>query len=97
MVEYLHDAIRASAGTNIIIQARVLDEFNNEVKENVYFIICDKEDQTKHLIEVEAFDGGEALIFEIPAEITKDFKGRYWYCIKHNNEQMCFLQPIYFV
>ena len=97
MVEYLHDAIRATAGTNIIIQARVLDEFGNQVKENVSLVIHDKEDTKMHLIEALGYDAGDALIFEIPAEITKEYKGRYWYCIKHEDEQMCFLQPIYFV
>lgn len=97
MVEYLHDAIKASAGSDIYIQARVLDEFGNEVKENVFFILHDKEDVSKHILEAEASDGGDACIFEIPAEITKEFKGRYWYSIKHGNEQLSFLQPMYFM
>ena len=96
MVEYLHDAIRATAGRDINIIARVLDEFGNEVSDNVLLAIYDKDSKEK-LMEIAATDGGDSLIFAIAAETTKELKGRYWYSIKHNNEDLCFLQPIYFV
>ncbi len=96
MVEYLHDAIKAAAGTDINILAIVKDEFGNEIKENVSLVIYDKE-SNRHLLHIDGVDAGESMLFQIPAELTKDFKGRHWYCIKHEDEQMCFLQPMYFV
>lgn len=96
MVEYLYDAIRATAGRDISIVARVLDEFGNEVKGDVIFTLYDK-DSRESLIEVAATHGGDSFIFAIAADSTKNLKGRYWYSIKHNDEQLCFLQPIYLV
>ena len=96
MVEYLYDAIKATAGRDINIIARVLDEFGNEVSENVLLTIYDKDSKEK-LMEIAATDGGDSWVFAIAADVTKNFKGRYWYSIRHNNEDLCFLQPIYFV
>ena len=94
MVEYLYDAIRATAGTNIILSAKVTDDLGNPITEDVSLVIHTSD---THMIMVEGLYTDEYFIFEIPAEITKDLKGKYWYCVKHNDEQLCFNNPIYFV
>lgn len=93
MIEYLLDAIRATAGTDNEVTARILLDDGTPITEGCEFIIHDGD---RHL----SFDGvyeDEIWKFAIPAEATKDFKGRYMYCIKHYDEQLCFQQPLYFV
>jgi hypothetical protein len=35
--------------------------------------------------------------FTIPAELTKGRKGKHWYCVCHEDTNLCFKQPIYFI
>lgn len=93
MIEYLLDAIRATAGTDNVVTARVTQDDDTPITDGCEFVI---HDGNRHL----SFDGvcqDGIWSFEIPAEATKDFKGRYMYCIKRYDEQLCFQQPIYFV
>lgn len=94
MIEYLYDAIRATAGTNATIAAEATDELGNPISDGCYFVIH-IDDNKMISFTGDCVEG--VWVFEIPAEITKDLKGKYWYCIKHNDEQLCFKQPIYFV
>lgn len=94
MVEYLYDAIRAAAGTDITIAAEATDEFGNVITDGCALVL--HLDGNKMI-----FVSGDYLEgvwnFTIPAETTQDLKGRYWYCVKHYDSQLCFKQPIYFV
>ena len=94
MIEYLHTAIRASAGENIAISAEVTDELGNIVTEDCALIIY-LENNGILMIGGNCIDG--IFTFEVPGDMTKDLKGRYWYCVRHNGEPVCFKQPIYFV
>ena len=91
MIEYLNDAIRATAGSNIVITSRITED--DEMIEGVQFVL--------HLddveVVVEPYIEGEVMIFEIPAEITAGRKGRYWYCFRREDEMLCFKQPFYLV
>lgn len=93
MIEYLYDCIRATAGTTITIAARVVDNDDNAVTDDCMLLI--------HLDEQDIHIHGElkedTWYFTIPAETTEGINGRYWYCVKHGDEQLCFKQPIYFI
>lgn len=94
MVEYLYDAIRATAGTDIAIAAEVTDEIGNVITDGCSFVLHIDDNK---MISLPGYCLEGIFMFEIPADITKDLKGRYWYCIKHYNDQLCFKQPIYFI
>lgn len=91
MIEYLNDAIRATAGSDIIITSRITED--DEMVEGVQLVL--------HLDDVEvvadAYIDGEVMLFEIPAEITAGRQGRYWYCFRRGEEMLCFKQPFYLV
>ena len=94
MLEYLYDAIRATAGSDIQIAAKVFDDLGNPIVEGCEFVLH-IDDETMITVGGDYVD--DTWVFPIPAEFTKDLKGRYWYCMKHHSEQLCFKQAIYFV
>lgn len=94
MVEYLYNAIRATAGAENVITAKVTDDTGAPITAGVQLVLHISDN------EMIAFEGEyleETWMFPIPAEMTKDLKGRYWYCVRHYTDQLCFKQPIYFV
>lgn len=94
MIEYLYDVIRVSAGGDATITAEATDGAGNPISDGCYFILYLEDNK------IISFSGdcvNGIWNFTIPADITKDLKGRYWYCIKHNDNDLCFKQPIYFV
>jgi hypothetical protein len=93
MVEYLYNAIRATAGNEITISAVITNE-NNNITENCCLWLHDKDKDTM-LAEINGIYNGEEWTFTIPAEVTKGLKGRYWYCIRHGDNSLCFKQPMY--
>jgi hypothetical protein len=94
MVEYLHDAIRATAGQEITISAKITDDNEAIIKDSCGLMLYDGEDM---LVMVNGFyyEDTEQIQFTIPAEVTKGLKGRYWYCFCQNGKSLCFKQPIY--
>lgn len=94
MVEYLYDAIRATAGTDISISAQVIDTTGNPVTEDCDFIFYMSDSS---ILTIGGIYTDNAWVFTIPAEYTENLKGRYWYCVKHDDEHLCFKQPIYLV
>jgi hypothetical protein len=94
MIEYLYDAIRASAGSDLAIAANITDKEGNPITENCNLYIHSDEE---HLITAEAKYEEEQWLFSIPATATKNLRGRYWYCICQAENDLCFKQPIYFV
>lgn len=96
MIEYLYNAIRATAGNDIAITAEITDADGNNIEDSCYLMLHDKDRKTV-LAEVRGkYEDGE-WVFIIPATQTKELKGRYWYCIRHVNNSLCFKEPIYFV
>lgn len=93
MIEYLYDAIRASAGQPIIITADIQNDGTSLTEGCGLMLHSDSE----MLCRVEGVYDGEMWSFTIPAEITEGLKGRYWYCICYDNTQLCFKEPIYLV
>lgn len=94
MIEYLYDAIRATAGTDIVIAARVTQDDGTAITEGCELVIH-KNDNT--MVSIDGDYQEDTWFFAIPADVTKGMNGRYMYCIKHYDEQLCFMQPIYFI
>jgi len=92
MVEYLLNSILATSGTDAEIVASIKDE-NFE-------IITKGCSLRLHIGDEMITIAGEFIedlwLFVIPAEVTKDLKGRHFYCITYNGEMLCDKEPIYF-
>lgn len=94
MIEYLYDAIRATAGIDAVVSAEITDEGGAPITEGCSLMLSD-DDAVIAMIEG-AFNG-DVWEFNIPASITSGLSGRYWYCIHHNDNTLCFKEPIYLV
>lgn len=94
-LEYIYDAIRATAGEDIGISATIVDDVGAPVESGCGMILYHKDGS-----QIGAVDGyyiGEGLWqFTIPASMTAGLSGRYFYCINENDATMCFKTPIYF-
>ena len=95
MIEYLHDAIRATAGEPITLAARITDENGTPVVAQCHLNFYNDTEQIGH------YSGSlvnGVWSFTIPAEATKGIKGRYWYCVCDvEHTKLNFKQPIYLV
>lgn len=94
MIEYLHDAIRASTDADIIVNARIRTSQGADVSEGCRFIV---EDDFKELFAIDGEYADGVWTFIIPAETISGMRGRYWYHIKDNyGNAYSFSQPLYF-
>lgn len=93
MIEYLYDAIRATAGTDITIAAEIAEEDGENITENCKLVLFLDDKQ----IEIDGELKADIYNFTIPASYTTGIMGRYWYCFKSNGNMLCFKQPIYLV
>ena len=94
MIEYLYDAIRATAGTDITIAAEV-EEDNGETAElENYSLVLHINEK---MLEFNGENAEGIWEFTIPAAATSGLNGRFWYCIKKNGTMLCFKQPIYLI
>ena len=93
MTEILYNAIKAVAGEDINILAEITDVNNNNITSGCSMVFLGKD----HSI-IGEYDGtyknGE-WTFNIPAAVTTDLKGRYWYSIKFDGGALSFAAPIY--
>lgn len=97
MIEYLYDAIRATAGEKIELSAIIENAEGEPITGMCHVMLFDK-DNTELLA---TYDGTfiEELglwNFTIPGEATKGRLGRHWYRICTPEASLCFRQPIYF-
>lgn len=97
MIEYLHNAIRATSGEDIEIMADITTKTGEPITEGCHLMLYDKDKEALVVtIDGEYLEGTEWL-FNIPAEITKGLYGRYWYCVCHHEDKLCFKEPVYLV
>ena len=93
MVELLYNAIKAVAGEDINILADITDSAGKDITSGCSIALLDKDYSI-----IGEYDGtyknGE-WTFNIPAAVTTDLKGRYWYSIKFNGGALSFAAPIY--
>lgn len=92
MIEYLYDAIRATAGLDITIAANITDDEGNVITEGCSLMLSDDDEV---ITMATGYFDGELWEFNIPAATTSGLQGRYWYCIHHNDNTLCFKKPIY--
>lgn len=97
MIEYLYDAIRATAGEKIELSAIIETAEGEPITEMCHVMLFDK-DNTELLTTCNGTFITELGLwhFVIPGEVTKDLRGRYWYRICTPEASLCFRQPIYF-
>lgn len=95
MIEYLFNAIRARAGEDIVITAKLTNEDGETITEPSILTLSTEDKKIISQVNGELLE--DTWYFTIPANDTKELNGRYWYCIKANNESLCFRQPIYLV
>ena len=96
MVEYLYNAIRATAGQEITIAANVTDESGVTIDNGCCLMFHGDNDKTVS-VNGEYVETLDLWTFTIEPEITEGLKGRYWYCIQRNGANLCFKEPIYLV
>lgn len=95
MIEYLYNAIRATAAEDITIAAKITDEYGQTIENDCHLNLYDDEGiitTVNGTLEAGMWE------FTIPAEATTNLRGRYWYCLcddKHT--KLNFKQPIYLV
>ncbi len=94
MIEYLDKAIRAVAGQDINVTARLTTDEGDLIKESCGLMFHGENDEIKMYGGV-YFSDTELWQFTIPAEDTKGLRGRYWYCICKDGINLCFKQPLY--
>lgn len=93
LIEYLANAIRATAGEDIVIVANIAEDGVDVTSGCGIMLHIDEET-------VLMFDGeykDELWFFTIPADATKGLKGRYSYCLCRDGNTLCFREPIYLV
>lgn len=97
MIEYLYNAIRATAGKQICICAKVVGLDEELITDECSIMLHDIDGSLLYSTIGTYLAETEIWQFDIPADITKGLKGRYWYCLCHKDEDLCFKEPIYFV
>lgn len=93
-LEYLYDAVKATAGQDICICAVITDDEGTALTEGCGLMLHDDE---KMLIRVDGVYNNDMWSFVIPPEATVGMKGRYWYCICQGDSNLCFKTPIYLI
>lgn len=96
MIETIGSTVKAVAGQPIGLSAQIIDEAGDSITENIRLLLHDEE---KELFAVNGLYLAEFDLwqFEIPANITEGLKGKYWYCIQYDKNNLCFKQPLYLV
>lgn len=95
MIEYLYNAIRATAAQDITLTAILTDADGKPIETNCALMLHNDTDMIGKYNGIYLING--VWNFTIPAEATKDLTGRFWYCICEKNSDICFKQPIYLV
>lgn len=93
MVEYLYDCVKAVAGEDINILAEITDADGKDITSGCSLLFIDKDYAIIGDYAGTYSDG--AWMFTIPAAVTTDMDGCYWYRIKFKDNSMSFAAPIY--
>lgn len=93
MIEYLYNAVRATAGEEINISAIITDNSGASVTENCGITFYGDEKTTA--ISGIYYEDLKQWAFIIPADITEGLNGRYFYTIWQGGKDLCFKQPLY--
>lgn len=95
MIEYIYNAIRATAGEDIPVTAKITDDAG-ECLEGCMLCLFDKDSTTK-LTGVTGVTTEGLTQFVIKGADTAGLRGRYWYAVcDRNDNSISFKVPIYF-
>lgn len=94
MVEYLHNAIRATAGDDITVAA-IIAENDIPVTEGCHIMLYSKDSELLETVNGSYDAENGVWYFTIPGILTKEKRGRHWYRICSPVESLCFKQPLY--
>lgn len=96
MIEYLFNVIRAVAGQDVTVAAKITDEEGAEITDGCAFVLhLDNEAMIK--IDGTYISSLSCWQFTIPAELTQGHSGKYEYCIQHKGNNLCFKEPFYLI
>jgi hypothetical protein len=95
MIEYLHNCIRATAGRDEIVSARLTDDKGAYLTSGCNLMLFETDGKMIATIPGSYADGN--WFFLLPGDLTAEHKGKRMYCICHQNTNLCFKQPIYFI
>lgn len=93
-IEYIYDAVKATAGENITITAKIKEEDGTVITENCSLILYNDDEILVYVVGEYTDD---VWNFTIPAQITEGLKGRFWYSVQNADVSLCFDKPIYLV
>lgn len=96
MIEYLYDAIRAVAGQEIGVTAKITDDDDKLITEGCELVLYLNDGTEKCYSGAYVAELGE-WAFTVPAEDTVGLIGRHNYCIQRNGINLCFKTPFYLV
>lgn len=97
MVEYLHQAIRASKNEEITISAIIRDDAGVSITSRATLEVLDG-DNVIVVINGDYDSANEVWDFIISKEALKELRcDRYYYTIKQANSSLNFKQPLYLV
>lgn len=96
MIEYLYNAIRATAGQEIVVGAEITDANGQFLEEGCHLMLFDPNKELIATIDGIYLNEGN-WEFTIPAETTEGLHGRYWYCMCYHSDNLCFKEPMYLV
>lgn len=94
MIEYIQNAIKLTAGEEVTITAEITDDNGATITENCYLTLYD---DAEELVTIAGLYSEPLWAFTIPAEVTANREGRYWYSICYCENALLFKQPLYLV
>lgn len=96
MIEYLYNAIMATSGQDIEINAVITDIDSNYITEGCALMLHNNDGMICR-VEGEYSEVTNEWSFIVPASETEGLTGRYWYYFCKNDVNICFKEPIYLV
>ena len=93
MIEYLLNAIRATAGEDITVMASITKD-DIPIEDGCGFMLHIDEENVV-MVDGVYDDELDVWTFTIPADATKGLKGRYSYCFCQGGKTLCFREPFY--
>lgn len=98
MVEYLYNAVMATSGDEVVINAYITNENEELITENCNLVIYDGTTNEVIVIVNGLYDTDASVWdFVVSQEITTGLNGRFMYNIEYEGDALSFKQPIYFM
>lgn len=97
MIEYLYDAIRADAGQELVVSATITTDDSQPLTSGCSFCLYNDKGEVQE-VQGSFNTNTSEWNFVVPERVMQELPtGRYWYCIKFNNQSLSFKQPLYLV